>query len=587
VVIVHSVTARLAVVAILALSIAFLSLPALPASADAVFNVTTSDDHPDNNVGDGVCETELGLCSLRAAVQEANLLPGNHTINVPGQSYGVEFGFERGEDAAAEGDLDINGAITINGAGSDGNGPSTFIYGSNWHRVFDILGGTVTISGVIIYSGGGDRGVGCDCGGGVYVHQGAGLTLSDSILTQNSAETDGGAIYNAGSLTIASTEAAFNWSYTGSGGAIYNVGTLTLTDSALLTNITETSGPGGAIANQGTLLITNSTIGGNSAAAGGGISTISPGTTEISSSTIYGNYGGGLLINGSTTLRNTIVAGHAANGGLNCSFGTVISAGHNLEDANACGLTGAGDKANTDPQVGPVAYDGATQTHPLLAGSPAVDSGDSGPPGSGGTSCPSTDQRGVARPVDGDSNATAICDIGAYEYVDGDADADNHTNWTEGVCGSDSGNAGSIPERTDGPFAGVSDDGDAQVDEPLPPGSSNYDCDGDGYTGNTESDVTTSDQDACGFNGWPSDLSPDGSNIANLQDLASFIAPVRRLGSSSGQANFSVRWDVVPGAAAGKSINLQDMAALLTGTTGYPPMFDGQRAFGRPCPWPQ
>jgi CSLREA domain-containing protein len=582
----HTLGARLAVLAILALA-GVLSVPAQPASADAVFDVNDADDHPDNNVGDGICETEFGVCSLRAAVQEANALPGAHIINVPGQSYGVEFGFERGEDAAAEGDLDINGAITINGAGSDSNGPSTFIYGSNWHRVFDIIDGTVTISGVIIYSGGGDRTVGCDCGGGVYVHQGAGLTLSDSILTQNSAETDGGAIYNAGSLTIARTEAAFNWSYTGSGGAIYNAGTLTLTDSALLTNITETSGPGGAIANQGTLLITNSTIGGNSAADGGGIATISPGTTGISSSTIYWNYGGGLLVGGSTTLTNTIVAGHAANGGLNCSSGTVISAGHNLEDANACGLTGAGDKANTDPQVGPVAYNGATQTHPLLAGSPAVDSGDPGPPGSGGTSCPSTDQRGVARPIDGDNNATARCDIGAYEYEDGDADADNYTDWTEAVCGSDTENPESIPERTDGSFAGVSDDGDAQIDEPLPPGSANTDCDGDGYIGSTESHVTTSDQDACGFNGWPSDLNPDGSNVFDLHDLASFIAPLRRLGTSPGEPNFSKRWDVIPGSTAGKSINVQDMAGMLSGASGYPPMFDGQRAFGQTCPWPQ
>jgi large repetitive protein len=123
-------------VAILALSAGLLSLPALPASADAVFSVTTSDDHPDSNVGDGVCETEFGVCSLRAAVQEANLLPGSHTINVPGGSYGVEFGFAGGEDAAAEGDLDISGTVAIIGAGSDGVGPSTLIYGSNGHRVF-------------------------------------------------------------------------------------------------------------------------------------------------------------------------------------------------------------------------------------------------------------------------------------------------------------------------------------------------------------------------------------------------------------------------------------------------------------------
>jgi len=133
----------------------------------------------------------------------------------------------------------------------------------------------------------------------------------------------------------------------------------------------------------------------------------------------------------------------------------------------------------------------------------------------------------------------------------------------------------------------VSDDSDAQVDEPLPPEANGYDCDGDGYVGATEAQVTTTDQDACGFDGWPSDLSPDGSNAFNLQDLASFIAPVRRLGSSVGDANFSRRWDLVPGSTAGKAINVEDIAALLAGATGYPPMLGGQRAFGQTCPWPQ
>ncbi len=45
----------------------------------------------------------------------------------------------------------------------------------------------------------------------------------------------------------------------------------------------------------------------------------------------------------------------------------------------------------------------------LTAGSPAIDSGDN-------TYCPSTDIRGVARPVDGDGIGAAVCDMGAYEW---------------------------------------------------------------------------------------------------------------------------------------------------------------------------
>jgi hypothetical protein len=51
---------------------------------------------------------------------------------------------------------------------------------------------------------------------------------------------------------------------------------------------------------------------------------------------------------------------------------------------------------------------GPTETHALLPGSPAVDAGDD-------TACPAADQRGVTRPVDGNGDGTAVCDIGAYE----------------------------------------------------------------------------------------------------------------------------------------------------------------------------
>jgi hypothetical protein len=55
------------------------------------------------------------------------------------------------------------------------------------------------------------------------------------------------------------------------------------------------------------------------------------------------------------------------------------------------------------------AYGGATHTMALAADSPAIDM-------AGDASCPSIDQRGVARPVDGDGDGNARCDSGAYEY---------------------------------------------------------------------------------------------------------------------------------------------------------------------------
>ncbi|MGH8248196.1 MAG: hypothetical protein ACREUU_17380, partial [Gammaproteobacteria bacterium] len=155
-------------------------------------------------------------------------------------------------------------------------------------------------------------------------------------------------------------------------------------------------------------------------------------------------------------------------------------------------------------------------------------------------------------------------------------------------CGGDPGIASKRPERLDGPFAGVDDDADTLIDEGLPAGSSIYDCDGDGYRGSVESHVFAPiiqrDQDSCGNNGWPADLLSTGfsANKVNIQDLSSFIAPVRILNTNPGDANFNVRWDLLPGTTLGKTINIQDMASV---SILVPPML-GVRAFGGPaCPW--
>jgi len=55
-------------------------------SADVLLTVTSVNEGNDQTPGDGTCATGLGECTLRAALEESNALPGTETIqfNIPG-----------------------------------------------------------------------------------------------------------------------------------------------------------------------------------------------------------------------------------------------------------------------------------------------------------------------------------------------------------------------------------------------------------------------------------------------------------------------------------------------------------------------
>jgi hypothetical protein len=168
-----------------------------------------------------------------------------------------------------------------------------------------------------------------------------------------------------------------------------------------------------------------------------------------------------------------------------------------------------------------------------------------------------------------------------------DTDRDGYPDAVESACGSVYVLPSSVPERTDGAFAGVSDDGDVLIDEALPPEASGYDCDRDGWTGDDEDLIfgeADHDQDPCGGNGWPADLWDLPPNKITIEDITSFLTPTQHIGTNPGDPDFSSRWDLVPGKGGFSSaINIQDLTTL---ATFKPPML-GVRPFdGPPCPYP-
>ena len=250
-------------------------------------------------------------------------------------------------------------------------------------------------------------------GGGISVTKAATLTLNDSAVSGNVAESDSGGIHVWGVNTITHSVLNINNSvitgnHANHGGSMYIwYGKVNIKNSAITGNIAQEGG-GGIYMGNGTLNIENSTISGNKAdhssfGEGGGLF-IYGGVATLKHVTIAMNeaktVGSGIYKAADSTLNlyNSIIADSET--GQDCWLEDPLdtiegNAGNLIEDDSCSNVTVA---VRGDPMLAPLRS--SPVIHPLYAGSPAIDAADE-------DHCLPKDQRGTTR--------GAKCDIGAYE----------------------------------------------------------------------------------------------------------------------------------------------------------------------------
>jgi hypothetical protein len=374
---------------------------------------------------------------LIASINEANGLPGEHTIILEPGAYTLQS-----ESSPFSGLPVITSSIRIqpsedNSAALIARDPSASSF-----RIFTVgITGRLNLIGLTVqrgrglFSGAAIRNDGYTTvenssvieafGDAGTVHNTGTLEVLKSLIADNDGGHDAGGIVNrGGNVLVENSTIADNFGI-GSGGIASFGGNLVVLNSAIVSNRGDCCNVGGGIANVGGLAqITNSTIAKNLAGDGGGVWNGLGGLTTITSTTIRENgvRGAGFRITGGVAnaggtlrLQNTIVAGNIGDMRLppelfpsvpDCSA-NIESLGNNfIGDLSGCGINLQNTDLTGDPALGALVGEEeealpGNAYYPVLSGSPVINAG-------APSACPVKDQLGNPR--------VGRCDVGAVEF---------------------------------------------------------------------------------------------------------------------------------------------------------------------------
>lgn len=397
-------------------------------ASQSTFVVDSVLDQPDADPGDNICASADGLCTVRAAIMEANASEfgpdgERYTIYIPSGYYDItisnpystpgtdtESGAQRPVVTTDEtGSFKISVPMNIRGESAS----TTILDANQLDRVFETdKGAESTITDLTIRGGAGNS-----FGGGVYCR--STVHLYRVHITDNRAGGGAGIFCSPdGALDLRDSTVSHNVATSQAGGIrIDQWGTIV--NSTISHNVAEglDSPPtgagipflyseGGGVDVRGYYaVIENSTITANRAKSGGAGLHFARAYLDAAPDPITGAVDNPLL---EVVVRNSIIAMNVSeNGPADClaevAANRIRSEGNNIDSDGSCPFDQPGDLPNTDPMLSVLQDNGGpTLSHLPLKGSPALGAGDL-------HSCSTTDQRGVVRASDGD------CDIGAIE----------------------------------------------------------------------------------------------------------------------------------------------------------------------------